>query len=96
MCGVRADGEIANTATLNLVHFQPRPAHGLILNVKGDSSKLTAGPSGLVGEINSRNSELVVEFETPIIAGQAIQLELQVSDRLESGAVFFNHAEWQF
>lgn len=96
MFGVRADGEVADEATLYLVHYQSTPARGVILDVKGDVSKLSAGPVGLVAAMTTRRGQLVVEFATPVIAGQAIELELHVDDRSATAPLFFNHVEWQF
>lgn len=96
MFGVRADGEIASQATLNLVHYQSTPARGVILGIKGDISKLSVGPAGLVGAMMKRRGQLIVEFATPVIAGQAIELELHVDARSENAPLFFNHAEWKF
>jgi len=94
--GVRADGEIADGAALNLVHYQSTPARGVVLNFKGDARKLTARRTGLVATSDARQNQLIVDFAAPVTAGQAIDLKLQLNDRSETAPVFFNHAAWLF
>lgn len=90
--GLRADGEIAESATLSLAHFLDTGASGVALELEGDLTGITVTASVPARQGPATEGRIALAFDTPLPAGQTV--EVTVSRPPGPDPLYFRRACW--
>lgn len=94
--GIRADGNLAVTADLQLVHYQTREASGLTLEFDNNPEDVGLADDDNIADLTRTKNQLKVRFKHPVGSAQAVTLKLVRNSTSEEAKLLFQHAEWQF
>ena len=90
--GLRADGEIADSATLSLAHYSGDDVTGVMLDLEGGLSGVTATASVPAQAMPASAGCIALSFNEPLPAGQTVE----VTVRRGGGKLplYFRRAAW--
>jgi len=90
--GLRADGEIADRAVLSLAHYFEGEVSGVVLELEGDLTGVSADASVPSRTIPAMDGKIGLAFDAPLPAGRA--LEVTLSREPGPGPRYFKRAVW--
>ncbi|MEZ5997571.1 MAG: glycosyltransferase [Hyphomonas sp.] len=92
LCGLRADGEIADQATLLLAHYFGDAVTGVTLGLEGDVSGVSVMATVPARTVRAPDGQISLVFDVPLPAGQAVEVTVARTPGPEP--LYFKRAAW--